>query len=97
MSGYMMSEIRTAVSLYGDGAMVKDIAENLGRSRHAVRSMLNYAGIKRPPGARPKKREAVQPRHDPIGVCPAKAAMDRDAFSGSAMLLEAIQAAGVRP
>ena len=96
MSGYMMSEIRAAVALHRDGVYVKDIAESLGRSPGIVTQMLKYGGCAPSKGPRPSQRTA-ETRATPIDVCPSKFAMDQDAKVGSAMLLEAIMRAGVRP
>lgn len=96
MSGYMMSEIKAAVALHRDGVYVKDIAQSLGRSPGVVTQMLKYGGCAPSKGPRPTQRTA-ELRARPIDVCREKAAQDHDAATGSAMLLEAIMRAGVRP
>jgi hypothetical protein len=90
MSCYMTSEIKAAVALHRDGVMIKDIASALGRNRDAVAKMLNYGGIKRGLG-RPARRRPID------ALCPDQTAMEQEAKLGTAMLLDAILRAGVRP
>lgn len=90
MSGYMMSEIRTAVALHRDGVMIKDIASTIGRNRDAVAKMLDRAGVKRGLG-RPARPPAEK------DYCPDQRAMESEARLGSTMLLEALIGSGVRP
>jgi hypothetical protein len=85
--GYNWSDADLALAsqLRRDGLSYNAIAERFpGRSRRAVKDVLTRARVRAP---EPEQRDLDGP---PIGDCPVKQEMDRNAVAGSQALLQAI-------